>query len=355
MQGSFDWTVLNIGAQVKDQYGSRKRRHTIRNDKKKPQKLTDSSAPVGCYRITGGSANSMRVLFAAFVLSTLIFAGCEGSESTESILEDDIDASAVPPVADSESFACQRTDVVESYPELAASVSASLPLMSEATLTTPFRCLRLLDAAELSRREEAVNEVDIRRDGADGRLQIPLHEIKTKAFLRHKSLAIVSDGKHFAAIEKECNDIKASGVTDVFAVLPLTSRPTGDDGYSLSHLSRILPQEFIAERAFGVWHIVDLTSKGDLDAPLFRNTEAIREIAHDAKRGGSVVGLERTLIVFDDGRLPGEDDLASLRMRHGQVFVLDDGIKGFLRYRDEATAMARALARPRINERGCNG
>ena len=76
--------------------------------------------------------------------------------------------------------------------------------------------------------------VDTRRDGADGRLKIPLYEIKDKTFLHNKALEIVSDGRHFAALEKECNDIKRSGVTDVFAILPPRQDLTGGDEHLLS-------------------------------------------------------------------------------------------------------------------------
>lgn len=215
----------------------------------------------------------------------------------------------------------------------------------------PFRCLRLL-SAEARRDEEGMTFVDIgngqqvatpvRRN-----LRMPLHEIKTKTFLRGGRVGLVSDGKRFAAMEKECENITASGVRDVAAVLAV-------DAELQTQLETIAPHEFIVERRYGRWHIVNKTSEQPLAEP-YLNADAPASVGDTSRRGSASAGLERTLIVYDDAI--GIDNALVVRNDsvHGQAFVLEGGIAGFRRYRMEASAMAIARAGPRINERGCGG
>jgi len=225
---------------------------------------------------------------------------------------------------------------------------------------TPFRCLRFLNAADISSADVDVRIVNVTRDDsttlvAGKQLHIPLHEIKTKAFLRDRSLAIVSDGKRFAALEKECQDIKASGIEDVIAVLPDAVQVTaGLDDLSLA-VEKMSPQQFIAERAYGHWQFVNLSSEEKLNSPLFLSLGATDRNKIKMKQQASRSGLERTLIIMDDDDLPDADVLSGISEYRGQVFVLDGGLSGLQHYQSAATAMARALARPRIGERGCAG
>jgi len=289
-----------------------------------------------------------------FVALGLAFAGCDGSEVADRSPEKDNGADAVlADVDDQGALACERSDTAGDFPGEPARLSLA-PMSAEVT-TTPFRCLRFVSAEEAQLSEEPMNTVDIRKVGADGQLQIPLHEIKTKAFLRNKPLAVVSDGKNFAALEKECNDIKASGVPEVVAVLPQVQDKSVGNRRFAEELPTIRPQEFVAERPFGRWHIVDLTSTGGLESPLFKNLESSKTLVDDMKLRGPVAGLARTLVVSDDGRMPDSPILGAMRASLGQVFLLEGGMKGFARFQADATAMARALERPRISERGCNG
>lgn len=294
-------------------------------------------------------------MLAACVTGFLLLAGC-GSDATPSKTTDD--GGAITSAAEDDvELACRRDD----GPTLGADdnqLSASMTRVPSDM--TPFRCLRLLNAADVSSAGHDVRIVNVMHDGSNTpasskQLHIPLHEIKTKAFLRDRSLAIVSDGKRFAALEKECQDIKASGIEDVIAVLPeLVQLSAGSDGLSLS-VEKMSPLEFIAERAYGHWQFVNLSSDEDLRSPLFLSLDTTDRNNINMKQQASRAGLERTLIVTDGDDLPDADFLTGLSGYRGQVFVLDGGLLGLRRYQSEATAMVRALARPRINERGCAG
>jgi len=298
------------------------------------------------------------LLVATLVTSTLLLTGC-GNEPPSSVeAETDAAEGADSHVAaeDSVDLACRRDDDGQSINSFEVQSSSSMTQV----VTTPFRCLRLLSVADISSAGNDVRIVDIGREAADGpaagrQLRIPLHEIKTKAFLRGKSLAIVSDGTQFAAIEKECNDIKASGIGDVIALLPELAKPLGESDDLLPYVARLTPPEFIAERAYGNWHFINLSSDETLRSPLFIRTGQTNGNPLEAKQHGTGSGLERTLIIVDGDNLPAANVLSRIPRNRGQMFLLDGGLSGLERFQAEAIAMARALAQPRINERGCAG
>lgn len=216
---------------------------------------------------------------------------------------------------------------------------------SPAAQSVPFRCIRFENAADSvadsvadSQGSRAQHVVNITGESVSGQLQIALHEIKTKHFLQGRPLAIVSDGKNFGAIERECVAMRAAGIDDVTAVIPAKT----------GAIPRMSAREFIAERAYGVWRFENHTSQPELESPLF-SAAANPEIDFSEQRQGSV-GLVRTLVVYDNhaeeaGNLPTTGA--------GQVFILEGGLEGLKQYEQEAAAMARAQARPRISERGC--
>ncbi len=285
-------------------------------------------------------------------MSLLIFTGCADEMSSTSSPDGDISVSSLP--VDVDEYACQRDDGADSL-----SIAAGWQLVSAshtAVEKTPFRCLRLLRAADVSSTDSALHRVNIAREGSDlaGQLRIPLHEIKTKAFLRDRSIAIFSNGRQFAALEKECTDIRASGIDDVVAVLPTAAKLTADRDEQLMNAPMMTPPEFIAERAYGVWHFVNLTDQEVLESPLFANTNKPGLVVARKSGRGSTAGLVRTLVVFNNVGPTEAQKVPQVPPFAGQVFVLLGGLDGLQRYEAEATAMARALARPRLNERGCS-
>ncbi len=294
-------------------------------------------------------------LRAGCVMSVLIFTGCADEVPSASSPDGNESISSLPVEADG--LVCQRDDGAQSIPDIGGQIYS--PLASAASKKTLFRCLRFLSATDISRIDHDMQLVNIGLDNADaalttGQLRIPLHEIKTKAFLRDRSIAIISNGRQFAALEKECTDIRASGIDDVIAVLPTAAQLTADRDGQLMNAPKMKPQEFISERAYGVWHFVNLTDQESLESPLFVDTNEPRVVARKITARGSTTGLVRTLVVFDSDAPSVTRKGPRASPIEGQTFVLEGGLAGLQRYEVEATAMALALARPRINERGCS-
>ena len=219
------------------------------------------------------------------------------------------------------------------------------------TIRAPFRCIRFSEMQALSDAEPPLNVINVSggatRAGVQRELVIPLHEIKTKAFLAGRTLAIVSDGTQYGALERECPAIKASGVSDVIALLPTI--PDGRLGDRT--VGRMSPRDFVAERAYGAWHVVNLTN--DALPPLLEAVDS--SVGSDMFRPSNSRGLERTLIVAGNNLSSDAALLGDPQRFRGQVFVLDGGVAALRKFQSEASAMARALERPRIGERGCAG
>ena len=268
-----------------------------------------------------------------FVIGALL-TGC--SDSPERAAQQDSN--------ETNSLAEPTAEPLECRPDDAAAISL-VEFSPSSGDRVPFRCLRFTDSAAVTANSREYRVIDIdgdRAGGSTGVLQIPLHEIKTKGFLRGRKLAVASDGTRFGAIERECEAIKAAGVEQVLALVSAADMPR-----------RISARDFVAERSYGVWQFVNRTSLDELDSPLLTtgNSPTV-DLSRDLSKKNH--GLVRTLVIFDSSdheslsALPSVDD-------NNPVFVLDGGLVGLRQFEAEATAMAKALARPRIGERGCAG
>jgi len=300
---------------------------------------------------------SWPLLRVSLLACSLVFYGCSADTQPVISQADDIAATSAEESVDADELACRQDESDES---LAAAAFGQLASATSSPVSKrAFRCLRLLDAADVSSADREIHVVNVAKSSPQtpGQLRMPLHEVKTKGFLRGRSLAIVSDGKQFAALEKECMAIKASGVSDVIAVLPEMSAEIGARDEEFAGAQEISPKEFIAERAYGVWRIVNFTERQKLRSPLLADSGARALVTNKALAGRSNAGLVRTLLVFEDDGIRTDQARAGAHTQSfsGQTFVLQGGLAGLQRFEAEATAMAMALARPRINERGCAG
>ena len=286
------------------------------------------------------------------MLSVMLLPGCDDTRSTGTVQTANTITDAPNVSASNVELACRREDDIQQ--SLLEAEHLAETLRSSGSERTPFRCLRFSGAAAVSSDQASTSVVNIsgEADSASAssrELRIPLHEIKTKAFLKGRALVVISNGRQYAALEKECHSMKAAGVTDVLALLPQRASSVGGEVVT----PKMTPREFVAERSYGAWHIVNLTSE-DLP-PLIAMADSRRDrpIRATGDEGGA--GLERTLVVLDEawtGEFNRSDTSSEYR---GQVFVLDGGLDGLKKFQDDATAMARALAQPRISERGCAG
>ena len=289
---------------------------------------------------------------------TFATVACESEPATGTKESLATDFSLPTDETDADSMVCSQSDglAAPSYADFEVSLPGYAATSGD---YTPFRCLRFIDAVDVEAAGAEFQVVDIRKQSGHGDsrfdgLRIPLFEIKAKSFLRQRQVAILSDGRRYAALEKECDAIKAIGVRDVYAVLQ-PAMPVRRQGADIVAYRAMLPKDFVAERRFGVWTIVNLTSEESINEPVFQGSNMRPYAGGESPGSGAGAGLQRTLIVTDSGAEPHDAERADRYAGSGQVFVLQGGLQQLRQFRVESTAMALALAQPRISERGCSG
>ncbi len=111
------------------------------------------------------------------------------------------------------------------------------------------------------KQKQPIALVDIRTAHDFGRLKIPgslnisLHAVKTKAFLKTASVVLINKGYGYALLEAECERLKALGfkVSILEGGLPAWHRKGGalvGDLWALQDMKKISPQTFFKEKDF---------------------------------------------------------------------------------------------------------
>jgi rhodanese-related sulfurtransferase len=121
--------------------------------------------------------------------------------------------------------------------------------------------------AMLKNRQEVLF-VDVRdREAFDklkipGSIHIPLHALKTKTFLRDKSLVLVSEGYPNVSLEQTCKALRDAGFTRV-SILNGGLRswiqkkgPVEGDAFASREVTRVPPKDFFAQKESPDWLVV---------------------------------------------------------------------------------------------------
>ena len=101
-----------------------------------------------------------------------------------------------------------------------------------------------------------------------GSINIPLFAIRTKAFLKTKSLILINEGYNYSQLERECERLRKSG----FKVWLLNGglyfwiqkgAPVKGDVFAQKELNKIPPRIFFAEKNYENWVVIDVSSSND--------------------------------------------------------------------------------------------
>jgi len=104
-----------------------------------------------------------------------------------------------------------------------------------------------------------------------GSINIPLFAIKTKAFLKSKSLVLVNEGYSYSQLERECEQLRKCG----FKVWLLNGGlhywrrkrgPLRGDPFAQKALNRMPPAIFFTERDYENWLMIDISTSKDSGA-----------------------------------------------------------------------------------------
>lgn len=135
-------------------------------------------------------------------------------------------------------------------------------------------CLVSLAAADKLSTKKDFSFVDVRSPSEyglyriAGSINIPLHFVKTKEFLKKRSVVLVNDGRSTTELENTCSELKQAGFERV-AVLDggllawyAGTRPLEGDPVAQSKLNRMSAQELFEERTLTDWTVIDVSTPG---------------------------------------------------------------------------------------------
>jgi rhodanese-related sulfurtransferase len=104
-----------------------------------------------------------------------------------------------------------------------------------------------------------------------GSIDIPLFAIKTKTFLKSKPLILINEGYSYSNLEQECLILRKSGfkASVLNGGLYQWKQKGGlleGDVFAQRELNRILPQNFVTEKNYENWIVVDISQEESPEA-----------------------------------------------------------------------------------------
>ena len=203
---------------------------------------------------------------------------------------------------------------------------------------------------------------DFERFRIPGSINIPLFAIKTKAFLRSKSLVIVNEGYNYSQLERECEHLRRSGFRAWLLNGGLNywrekGAPLHGDGFAQKGLNRIPPRAFFAERDYENWMVIDISAPKQPQAhPLIPQSISIPYL-NDEER--FILTLEKTLaqekdkqflsvLIFSQkGEYYDKIEKAAQKTDLRNVFFLKGGIQAYRNLLGQQALISRA----KLNQR----
>jgi rhodanese-related sulfurtransferase len=98
-----------------------------------------------------------------------------------------------------------------------------------------------------------------------GSLNIPLHLVKTKAFLKTRNIVLINEGRTSVDLEDSCRSLKQAGFQQV-SILEnglygwgVRKKPLEGDSSVTRTLNKLKPGELFAERAYDDWVVINLS------------------------------------------------------------------------------------------------
>lgn len=253
---------------------------------------------------------------------------------------------------------------------------------ASASQQKPTSCLVSLSATDKLLAGRDFSLVDVRSSAEydqyhiPGSINIPLHLVKTKDFLKQQSVELVNDGRTTTELEKTCNELKKSGF-DRVTVLDgglfawyVSKRSLQGDPVAESKLNLMTADELFAEyegRALSGWAVIDASTPGKYKdmrrwlpaqvyaIPLKSKGDSIAKISayilQQRKRNPRV----KLLLIADDNAAYERID-AQLRKSGvaSSVLHLDAGFKGYREHVNKQVALWPQQKQPRRYQ-ACRG
>lgn len=236
-------------------------------------------------------------------------------------------------------------------------------------------CLTLLSEIDKRPALDEINFIDVRlpeeyaRYHIAGSINIPLHMIRTKEFLKTTPLMLVNDGRCTSELESTCRELKQAGFKSV-SVLDgglfawhASQRPLEGDPIELSRLGHMSAEELFEVRALANWTVIELSASrrnndirswlpaNVITLPLNSITSVSSTILRLRKKNPQV-----KILLMADGddtyrRVDAQLEKSGIASR---VLYLDGGIKGYRAHVKNQLALWKQQNQPRRYE-ACRG
>jgi len=201
-----------------------------------------------------------------------------------------------------------------------------------------------------------------------GSINIPLFAMKTKVFLKHKSLVLVNEGYSYSQLERECEQLRKCG----FKVWLLNGglhywRQKGGslegDAFSQKELNRIPPAIFFTEKDYENWLMIDISTSKDSGARSLVPQSIPIPYSNDAK--GFISRFKRTsakyedkqftsVLIFDEkGVLYDKIEKVIQKTDFKNIFFLKGGIKAYKNFLDQQLIIRQARGHSKKMLKGC--
>ncbi len=240
-------------------------------------------------------------------------------------------------------------------------------------------CLVSLSSVDKLRTQKEFNFVDVRSPAEydhyriAGSINIPLHLVKTKEFLKQTSIVLVNDGRNTVELEKTCGELKQSGFESV-AILDgglfawhTSKRALEGDPIEQSKLNRMSAEELFEVRALENWSVIDLSVPDEnkeirswlptkvIAVPFKSKGTSIARISSDISQQRKKNPQGKLLLIADNDDIYERIDaqLKKSGVTSG-ILRLDGGIKGYREYVTKQLALWSQQNRPRRYET-CRG
>lgn len=238
-------------------------------------------------------------------------------------------------------------------------------------------CLASLASIDKLRVKQDFSFVDVRtpaeydRYHIAGAINIPLHALKTKEFLKKLSVVLVNDGHSVAVLENACVELKQSGFNKV-SVLEgglyswrANKRPLEGDLAAQVVLNRITAEELIDVRSNSNFYVIDFSEKSNLKGlnswlptkiiRLKKKGDSVENIVSAVARQSKINSLGMPILIADDNEAYERIDARLQKSSVSLVLLrLDGGVKKYREHVARQLAIWDEQKKPRRYE-ACRG
>jgi rhodanese-related sulfurtransferase len=214
----------------------------------------------------------------------------------------------------------------------------------------------------MKRSKQDILIVDVRdRDAFDrfripGSIHVPVYALKTKTFLRDKSLVLVSEGYPNVGLEQTCKALRDAGFTRASILngglrsWSLKKGPVEGDAFASREVARVPPKDFFAQKESPDWLVVIVSGPTASAAqPLIPGAMTLslqgdpRKFASSLKTlvSGKPGSPQLSILVCDEkGQSYESIERAVQQEGLNRVFYLRGGLKGYRAFLEQQALLA---------------